>query len=162
MLAAGVQEGVTESTVIGPFYVLDSPQREWGESVMLREGDDRALVIHGHVRGPDGSFLLKTIRPTSYPIPTDGTVGELLRATNRHPFHPAHVHAIVSAPGYRKLTTHLFDAEDTWLDSDVVFAVKSSLIRQFECNESADAAARWQVSAPFWELHNDFVLSRNG
>ncbi|WP_434666777.1 dioxygenase [Paraburkholderia sp. A3BS-1L] len=203
MVSAGVPEGATESTVIGPFYVPDSPQREWGESVLLREGDDPTLVIRGHVRGPDGepvpdatieiwqtdangqydiqdasqpennlrgwyrarpdgAFLLKTIRPTSYPIPTDGTVGELLRATNRHPFRPAHVHAIVSAPGYRKLVTHLFDAEDTWLDSDVVFAVKSSLIRKFERNESADDAARWQVRAPFWELHNDFVLSRNG
>lgn len=202
MLSAGVPEGVTESTVIGPFYVPDSPRREWGESVLLREGDDPALVIHGRVLGPegdpvpdatieiwqtdangmydiqdrsqpehnlrgwyrtrdDGSFLLKTIRPTSYPIPTDGMVGELLHASARHPFRPAHIHAMVSAPGYQKLTTHLFDAEDTYMDSDVVFAVKSSLIRKFECNESVDASARWGVRAPFWELKNDFVLSRN-
>ncbi|SAK57158.1 intradiol ring-cleavage dioxygenase [Caballeronia temeraria] len=202
MVSAGVPEGTTESTVIGPFYVPDSPQREWGESVLLREGADRELIIHGRVLGPqgeavpgasieiwqtdangmydiqdrsqpehnlrgwyrarkDGTFLLKTIRPTSYPIPTDGPVGELLQLSARHPFRPAHIHAMVSAPGYRQLTTHLFDSEDEYLDSDVVFAVKSSLIRTFERNESAEAAAQWGVKAPFWELRNDFVLSRD-
>ncbi|CAG4913089.1 intradiol ring-cleavage dioxygenase [Paraburkholderia saeva] len=201
MLSAGVEEGATESTVLGPFYVPGSPERQWGESVLLREGDDTPLVIHGRVtdangepvpdatieiwqtdangmydiqdtsqpednlRGwyrarPDGAFLMKTIRPTSYPIPTDGPVGELLRATARHPFRPAHLHAIVSAPGFRKLTTHLFDAEDTYLDSDVVFAVKSSLIREFRRNDSPDAAEQFGVRGPFWELANDFVLTR--
>ncbi|CAG4889854.1 intradiol ring-cleavage dioxygenase [Paraburkholderia saeva] len=203
MLSAGVEEGATESTVLGPFYVPGSPERQWGESVLLREGDDTPLVIHGRVtdangepvpdatieiwqtdangmydiqdtsqpednlRGwyrarPDGAFLMKTIRPTSYPIPTDGPVGELLRATARHPFRPAHLHAIVSAPGFRKLTTHLFDAEDTYLDSDVVFAVKSSLIREFRRNDSPDAAEQFGVRGPFWELANDFVLTRLG
>jgi protocatechuate 3,4-dioxygenase beta subunit len=203
MVSAGVAEGATESTVIGPFYVPDSPERQWGESVLLRDGEDIPLLIHGRVldcdgkpvpeamieiwqtdsngmydiqdrsqpednlRGwyrakPDGAFLLKTIRPTSYPIPTDGPVGVLLRATERHPYRPAHVHAIVSAPGFRKLTTHLFDAEDTYLDSDVVFAVKSSLIRDFRRNDSLEAAEKFGVHGPFWELANDFVLTRIG
>ncbi|CAE6825996.1 dioxygenase family protein [Paraburkholderia domus] len=203
MVSAGVAEGATESTVLGPFYVPESPERKWGESVLLREGDDTPLVIHGRVldcdgkpvpdatleiwqtdgngmydiqdrsqpednlRGwyrakPDGEFLMKTIRPTSYPIPTDGPVGVLLHATARHPYRPAHVHAIVSAPGFRKLTTHLFDAEDTYLDSDVVFAVKSSLIREFKRNDSPEAAEKFGVRGPFWELANDFVLARNG
>jgi protocatechuate 3,4-dioxygenase beta subunit len=202
MVSASVPEGATESTVLGPFYVPESPAREWGESVLLRDGDDVPLLIHGRVLGPqgepvpgatieiwqtdangmydiqdkaqpehnlrgwyrarqNGEYLLKTIRPTSYPIPTDGPVGELLRATARHPFRPAHLHAVVCAPGYEKLTTHLFDAEDTYLDSDVVFAVKSSLIRQFTLNESPEAAAKWGTRGAFWELDNDFVLSKS-
>lgn len=201
MVSAGVPEGATETTVIGPFYVPGSPEQQWGESVLRREGDEVSLVVHGRVIGPDGeaipdatieiwqtdsngmydiqdstqpadnlrgwyrtrpdgSFLLKTIRPTSYPIPVDGPVGELLRATERHPYRPAHVHAMVSAPGYQKLTTHLFDEEDPYLDSDVVFAVKSSLIRAFKLNESPEDAKRWQTEAPFWELENDFILAR--
>src|SRR5271163_3510989 len=157
-ISANVPEGATETTVLGPFYVPNSPARGWGESVLLRDGDEPALIIHGLVRDkagkaiPDakievwqtdsngmydiqdanqpednlrgfytandeGEFLIRTIRPTSYPIPTDGPVGVLLRATERHPYRPAHVHAIVAAPGYQKLTTHLFDAEDTYLDS---------------------------------------------
>lgn len=105
-----------------------------------------------------GEFLIRTIRPTSYPIPTDGPVGVLLRATDRHPYRPAHVHAIVSFPGYSPLTTHLFDAEDEYLDSDVVFAVKESLIRHFKKNESRADAERFGVDGPFWELENDFIL----
>jgi len=107
-----------------------------------------------------GAFLIRTIRPTSYPIPTDGPVGELLQATRRHPYRPAHVHAIVSAPDFQTLTTHLFDSEDGYLDSDVVFAVKQSLIRSFVWNESASDAAKYGVDGPFWELANDFVLTK--
>lgn len=109
-----------------------------------------------------GEFYIRSIRPTSYPIPTDGPVGVLLRATDRHPFRPAHVHAIVSAPGYQPLTTHLFDSEDKYLDSDVVFAVKESLIRTFAKNTSADDAKRFGLEGPFWELDNDFVLVKAG
>jgi catechol 1,2-dioxygenase len=106
-----------------------------------------------------GEFLIRTIRPTSYPIPTDGPVGQLLDLTARHPWRPAHVHAMVKAPGYRPLVTHLFDAEDEYLDSDVVFAVKDSLIRTFSENRSAEDAERFGVSAPFWHLENDFILA---
>lgn len=105
-----------------------------------------------------GNYQINTIRPTKYPIPTDGPVGDLLRATNRHPWRPAHVHAIVSKPGYATLTTHLFDSADKYLDSDVVFAVKPSLIKVFELNESPDEAERLGVEAPFRELEHDFVL----
>lgn len=203
MVSANVPDGATETTVLGPFYVPDSPKREWGESILLRDGDELPLIIHGRVRDQDGNsighanievwqtdsngmydiqdssqpednlrgcysanaegaFLVRSIRPTSYPIPTDGPVGVLLRATDRHPFRPAHVHAIVSAPGYQPLTTHLFDSEDQYLDSDVVFAVKESLIRTFTRNTNADDAARFGLSGPFWELENDFVLVKAG
>jgi len=107
-----------------------------------------------------GEFLIRTIRPTSYPIPTDGPVGVLLRATDRHPWRPAHVHAIVAAKGYQTLTTHLFDSEDKYLDSDVVFAVKESLIRTFTKNTDPKAAENFRLSGPFWELKNDFILTQ--
>lgn len=118
--------------------------------------------LRGWYRGDSkGHFLVRTIRPTSYPIPTDGPVGELLRATNRHPWRPAHLHATISAPGYKPLTTHLFDAEDSYLDSDVVFAVKESLIRHVRLNEDAVAASRFGVAAPFWEIETDFLLQHS-
>lgn len=204
MVSAGVPEGATESTVLGPFYVPTAPEREWGESILQRpRRDERELVVHGHVRSlggavvpaakievwqtdsngmydiqdsmqpednlrgwyranDDGEFLIRTIRPTSYPIPTDGPVGELLRATDRHPWRPAHLHATVSAPGYKPLTTHLFDADDEYLDSDVVFAVKESLIREVRENGDPDAASRFGVAAPFWEVETDFLLQPEG
>ena len=83
------------------------------------------------VTGPDGRYEFRTARPASYPIPTDGPVGDLLRATGRSRWRAAHIHAIVSAPGCRPVTTHIFDAENPYLDSDAVFGVKDSLVRPF-------------------------------
>jgi catechol 1,2-dioxygenase len=83
------------------------------------------------VTGPDGAYRFRTVRPASYPVPTDGPVGSLLRGAGRHHWRAAHIHAIVSAPGCRPVTTHIFDAENPYLDSDTVFGVKGSLVKQF-------------------------------
>lgn len=83
------------------------------------------------VTGPDGRYEFRTVRPVSYPIPTDGPVGDLLRAAGRHHWRAAHIHAIVSAPGHRSVTTHIFDADNAYLGSDAVFGVRGSLVRQF-------------------------------
>jgi catechol 1,2-dioxygenase len=83
------------------------------------------------VTGPDGAYQFRTVRPVSYPIPTDGPAGGLLRAAGRHHWRAAHIHAIVSALGHRSVTTHIFDAENPYLDSDTVFGVKDSLVKRF-------------------------------
>ena len=105
-----------------------------------------------------GYYEFKTLRPKFYPVPTDGPAGELTRAAGRHPFRPGHVHAMVSAPGFATLITHIFDSEDPYLKSDAVFAVVDSLVRQFERHDSADEAAKWGVSAPFFMIEQDFIL----
>jgi protocatechuate 3,4-dioxygenase beta subunit len=81
--------------------------------------------------GPDGRYEFRTARPVSYPIPVDGPVGDLLRAAGRHHWRAAHIHAIVTAPGHRGVTTHVFDADNEYLPSDAVFGVKDSLVRKF-------------------------------
>jgi protocatechuate 3,4-dioxygenase beta subunit len=83
------------------------------------------------VTGPDGWYEFRTARPVSYPVPTDGPVGDLLRSSARHGWRAAHIHAIVSAPGHRAVTTHVFDAENPYLASDTVFGVKDSLVKPF-------------------------------
>jgi protocatechuate 3,4-dioxygenase beta subunit len=83
------------------------------------------------VTGPDGRYMFRTARPVSYPIPADGPVGGLLQATARHCWRAAHIHAIVSAAGCRPVTTHIFDADNPYLDSDAVFGVRDSLVRPF-------------------------------
>ena len=80
----------------------------------------------------DGRFFFRTILPCSYPIPTDGPVGEMILQVRRHPMRPAHVHFLVNAPGYEPLVTHVFIDGDKHLDSDVVFGVKSDLIAKIE------------------------------
>jgi hydroxyquinol 1,2-dioxygenase len=80
----------------------------------------------------DGRFFFRTILPCSYPIPTDGPVGEMILQTRRHPMRPAHVHFLVDAPGHEPLITHVFVEGDKYLDSDVVFGVKDDLISKVE------------------------------
>lgn len=105
-----------------------------------------------------GEFIFRTIKPSFYPIPNDGPVGKMLQALGRHPYRPAHVHFKVSADGYKPLTTELYVNGDPYLDSDAVFGVRSSLIVDFVKNESPIEAERYDVTAPFYTLHYDFVL----
>lgn len=79
-----------------------------------------------------GRYSIWCIKPSYYSIPTDGPVGRLLFSCNRSPMRPAHVHFKVSAPGYKTLVTHIFEKGDPYIDSDAVFGVKSSLVREFE------------------------------
>jgi catechol 1,2-dioxygenase len=116
-----------------------------------------------HLRGryqtrEDGSFAFIAVRPVPYPIPDDGPVGRMLSATGRHPWRPAHIHAIVRAPGYRTVVTHLFDEESEYLDSDTVFAVKPSLLRKF-VERSADDPGRPEGIVGDWvSLESNIVL----
>jgi hydroxyquinol 1,2-dioxygenase len=117
-----------------------------------------------HVRGrfrsdQDGRYLVRTVRPVHYPIPSDGPVGAMLRATGRHPWRPAHIHFVVSAEGYEPVTTHIFDSADEYLESDAVFAVKGSLICDFAGHDTADGEARrLGIAVPYYTADFDFRL----
>ncbi len=80
----------------------------------------------------EGRYDFISVRPVDYPVPTDGPVGGFLTASGRHPMRAAHTHLIVRAEGYHPVTTHLFDSESKYLDSDAVFGVRDSLILDFE------------------------------
>ena len=118
-----------------------------------------------HMRGKfrtdaEGRYLIRTVRPVHYPIPTDGPVGAMLTATGRHPWRPAHVHFVVSADGYEPVTTHIFDRGDPYLASDAVFAVKESLICDFvRHNAPAEPAAGLGIAPPFLTADFDFRLT---
>ncbi|WP_164842197.1 maleylacetate reductase and hydroxyquinol 1,2-dioxygenase domain-containing protein [Actinoplanes solisilvae] len=89
-------------------------------------------VLRARLRSDDdGRLWFHTILPSAYPIPDDGPVGQLLRATGRHPYRAPHLHFMISAPGYRRLITQLFVAGGDYLDSDAVFGVKDELIVDF-------------------------------
>lgn len=105
-----------------------------------------------------GRYCFVGIKPVSYSIPDDGPVGQLLRALGRHPFRPAHVHLLISAPGFAPVTTHLFVKGDPYLDSDAVFGTKDSLVVDFVLRDSPEEAAQYHISAPFYKVEYDFVL----
>lgn len=113
----------------------------------------RADLDHPQARGvvrsnAEGLFNFKTIVAQAYPIPTDGPVGEMLRATKNHPWRPAHLHFMIKAQGYETLITHVFREGDHYLDSDAVFGVRQTLIADWV--KGADGVYR---------LHFDFVLN---
>lgn len=163
----------TEPTILGPFYVPDSPERAFGESMVEYDDGGEPAVLRGVVRSLDGTpipgamldvwqnaatgfyavqqpeeqgptnlrgiyrsddegrYEIRTVRPVPYPIPSDGPVGQLLEDTGRHPMRAAHIHYKITADGFDHLTTHLFDRTSEYLDSDAVFGVKDSLIKEF-------------------------------
>lgn len=199
----GKTEGVTETTVLGPFFVEARPDRALGDDISGgMEGDP--LIVTGTVSSPDGKpipnavidvwhsdddgyydvqqldkighlamrarfhaddsgrFRFWSIKPAAYPVPHDGPTGELLASQGRHPWRPAHVHFMISAPGYEQLVTHVFVNGDKYLDSDVVFGVKDSLIRDFVRHEPGDAPDGSKQDKPYYRLHYDFGLKPAG
>ena len=88
---------------------------------------------HAQARGVlrsdgEGRFHFRSILPVPYAIPHDGPVGDLLKATGRPPWRPAHLHFLIEAPGYERLVTHVFRRDDPHLDADAVFGVRRSLV----------------------------------
>jgi len=106
----------------------------------------------------DGGYRFWSIKPAAYPIPYDGPVGDMLTAQARHPWRPAHVHFMISAPGHEKLTTHVFVNGDQYLDSDAVFGVKDSLIADFVAHEGGIAPDGKNMNGLFYTLTYDFTL----
>lgn len=122
--------------------------------------EDHGLAMRARLRtAPDGAFHFWTIMPAAYPIPNDGPVGEMLAAQGRHPYRPAHVHFMIAAPAHEQLVTHVFVEGDAYLDSDVVFGVKDSLIRPFAEMPAGMAPDGTRVDRPYRHLHYDFALA---
>jgi hydroxyquinol 1,2-dioxygenase len=99
--------------------------------------------------GADGRYWFQGIKPVSYPIPDDGPVGAMLGHLGRHPYRPAHMHFLVTAPGYARLITHTFVAGDIYLDSDAVFGVKAPLIVEFQPLDGPADGPRWRAAYDF-------------
>lgn len=108
----------------------------------------RPELEHAQARGvlesrSDGTFAFRTVVAESYPIPTDGPVGELLAATRRSPWRPAHLHFKIQAAGYKTLITHIFRRGDPHLDADPVFGVRASLITEWVARPDGSALVEY-------------------
>jgi len=171
--------------VFGPFFVDDSPEivLVWvsgqvrsvdggpleGVRVDAWEADedgfydtqyegDRIAGRGWQRTGPGGEYRFWSVRPTSYPVPVDGPVGELIAAAGRRPMRPAHLHLMVTAPGYRTLITHVFAAGDEYLYRDAVFGVKDSLISEFAEHQGGIAPDGTGQDGRWASIEFDLVL----
>ena len=108
----------------------------------------------------EGNYRFWAVKPVAYPIPDDGPVGELLRAGGRGPMRPAHIHFMVTAPGYARLITHVFAAGDPYLDTDAVFGVKQSLIVDFTEHAAGTTAPDGMTpERTYYTVDYDLVLA---
>ena len=155
--------------VHGRILGVDGEPVPGAELDVWQNGDDRLYAVQNpdgpedHLRGrfvarDDGSYAFLAVHPVPYTIPDDGPVGEMLNAVGRHPWRPAHIHLIARAPGYRTLATHIFDSASEHLDSDAVFAVKPSLLREFVRRDASDPATPAGVATAWFDAANDIVL----
>ena len=142
---AGAVLDVWQASPTGMYDVQDANQPEMNLRGIFRSGEG-------------GEFWFKTVKPAAYPIPDDGPVGRLLKATGRHSMRPAHIHFMVRAPGFRPLTTHIFVEGDPYLETDAVFGVKDSLVVDFDWNHSQDDAVRFGLTGPFTDVAFEIVL----
>jgi hydroxyquinol 1,2-dioxygenase len=107
-----------------------------------------------------GGYRFWSIKPTFYPVPDDGPVGDMMRAMGRHPNRPGHIHMMLYAPGFQRLTTHLFVSDSPYLDSDAVFGVRDSLIVDYAKHAAGKAPDGRAMNKPFYSASYDFKLVR--
>lgn len=107
----------------------------------------------------EGRFEVRTVVPACYEIPKAGPTGKLLAALGRHAYRPAHLHVKLSHEGFEQLTTQLYLAGDPWIDSDVVGAVKPSLVAELTKHGSRAELDARGLTRPYFALAYDFTLA---
>ena len=163
---AGVQ-----AWVYGRVTDLDGAPIADAELDVWQNGADRLYAVQredaaeDHLRGrlrtrSDGRYAFLGVAPVPYQVPHDGPVGRMLEANGRHAWRPAHIHIIVRADGCRTLVTHIFDRASEYLNSDVVFAVKPALLRDFLPRSATDPDRPAGVDGEWVSVENDIVLAR--
>jgi hydroxyquinol 1,2-dioxygenase len=164
------EEAGVPAWIYGRILSIDGTPLAGAELDVWQNGDNRLYAVQDpnapedHLRGrfrtrEDGSFAFLAVRPVPYTIPFDGPVGEMLEATGRHPWRPAHIHMIARAKGHRTVTTHIFDETSEYLDSDAAFAVKPSLLRRFVEHSGDDPDRPEGVEGEWCSLECDLVLT---
>ncbi|RZL91580.1 MAG: hydroxyquinol 1,2-dioxygenase [Variovorax sp.] len=130
-----------------------------GEGVYDMQVEGAGMAARARIRtDAEGRYWFWSIRPSYYPVPVDGPVGRMLDGIGCHPNRPGHIHMMVSAPSHLPVTTHLFVAGSPYIDSDVVFGVRPSLIVDFEQHPAGPAPDGRALDTPYWSAHYDFRL----
>ena len=125
-----------------------------------QKGDDAPMQLRARFHtDANGNYHYWAIKPALYPVPVDGPVGAMLTRMGRHPFRPGHMHKMLSAPGYQKLTTHIFVSDSKYLDSDAVFGVRNSLIVVFKAQPPGAAPDGRLMDGAYYTAHFDFRLA---
>ncbi|WP_330114888.1 catechol 1,2-dioxygenase [Pseudomonas sp. JS3066] len=107
------------------------------------------------VTDADGRYRARSIVPSGYGCPPDGTTQEVLNHLGRHGNRPAHIHFFISAPGYRHLTTQINLSGDEYLWDDFAYATRDGLVGEVRFGEN-----RHGVVGRVAEIDFDFQLQK--
>ncbi|MGR3636695.1 MAG: dioxygenase family protein [Shimia sp.] len=132
-----------------------------------QDNEQDTFSFHGLMTvGDDGRYRFTTVKPVEYTVPSNGPVGDILRACGRHPWRPSHLHYIVKAPGYRTLVTEIFPEDDPYLDQDTVFGVRDDLVMTYHKKPATDFPEGLELSGkvtkPFLHVEFDVTLATEG
>lgn len=159
-------EGVIKDTDGNPIpgAQLDIWQTAPNGLYASQDEEQDTYSFHGLMTvGEDGRYAFTTVKPVEYTVPSDGPVGDILRACGRHPWRPSHLHYIVTAPGYKSLVTEIFPDDDPYLDEDTVFGVRSDLVMKYIEKPASDFPEGMEISGkvdePFLYVEFDVVLA---
>jgi catechol 1,2-dioxygenase len=106
----------------------------------------------------DGHFAFRSVKPAGYPIPVDGPVGDLVRATGRHNFRPAHLHFLIFKEGFKTLISQIYSNDDDKLETDVQFGVTRALIGNYVPHAAGEPAPASDVTGEWYSLDQTFVM----
>jgi catechol 1,2-dioxygenase len=106
----------------------------------------------------DGRYRFRSTMPVGYAVPPVSPTQSVLDLLGRHGRRPAHIHFMVSAPGYRLLTTQINIQGDPYLYDDFAFATKEELIPEVEHHTAPVELASRGVDRPFATITFDFTL----
>lgn len=159
-------EGVIRDTEGNPITGAELDIWQTAPNGLYASQDDEqdTYSFHGLMTvGEDGRYAFTTVKPVEYTVPSDGPVGDILRACGRHPWRPSHLHYIVKAPGFRPLVTEVFPDDDPYLDQDTVFGVRSDLVMHYVERPASDfpdgMALSGKVTEPFLHVEFDITLA---
>jgi len=107
----------------------------------------------------NGIFRYRSVKPSGYPVPMGGPVGELLTVQHRHPFRPAHLHALIYKPGFKTIASQVYSSDDEILETDTQFGVTTNVIGHYVLHENEPAPAP-DVKGPWYTLEFTYVLER--
>ena len=163
LLAEGVIRDTEGNPIAGA--ELDIWQTAPNGLYASQDEEQDTYSFHGLMSvGDDGRYAFTTVKPVEYTVPSDGPVGDILRACGRHPWRPSHLHFIVKAPGYRSLVTEIFPDNDPYLDQDTVFGVRDDLVMTYVERPASEFPDRMELSGkiaePFLHVNFDVTLAR--
>ncbi|WP_170608553.1 dioxygenase [Ruegeria arenilitoris] len=163
LLAEGVVRDTEGNPIAGA--ELDIWQTAPNGLYASQDEEQDTYSFHGLMTtGEDGRYAFTTVKPVEYTVPSDGPVGDILRACGRHPWRPSHLHYIVKAPGHRSLVTEIFPDNDPYLDQDTVFGVRDDLVMTYVERPASEFPDGMELSGkiaePFLHVSFDVRLAK--